>query len=450
VLDLTAGTPLFPAAELRPGYLRADPARPETVERLMFEASRLVGAFDKPAYVTFQPGLCAHQRNRQVGCTRCLDLCPTGAITPAGDHVAIDAAVCAGCGACAAVCPTGAATYALPPSDALLRRLRTLLLTYRDARGRAPFLLVHDEAHGQPLIDAAARLGRGLPANLLPLRLHEVTQAGLDLIAAAFAWGAAGIVFLQRARPRHDIAGLRRSVAEAGAILAACGFPDNACAILETDDADDLWSLAAADGSPRAVSRFLPMGEGRALTATALRELLRLTPPPGPVPLPAGAAFGGLAVNAEGCTLCHACVAVCPTGALRDDPDVPALRFAEAACVQCGLCRATCPEHVITLAPRLDPAAWTAPPLTIKTEEPFPCIVCGKPFGTRSSIERVVAKLQDKHWIFSGPDNRRIEVLRMCEDCRVTVVMNEGFDPHAGPPRPRPRTADDLAGDEEA
>ena len=70
-----------------------------------------------------------------VGCRRCLDLCPTGAITPAGDHVAIDAQICAGCGQCAAVCPTGAASYALPPADALMRKLRTLLTTYREAGG---------------------------------------------------------------------------------------------------------------------------------------------------------------------------------------------------------------------------------------------------------------------------------------------------------------------------
>ncbi|TIX93756.1 MAG: 4Fe-4S dicluster domain-containing protein, partial [Mesorhizobium sp.] len=65
----------------------------------------------------------------------CLDLCPTGAITPAGNHVAINAEVCAGCGSCAAACPTGAAAYAVPDAESLLRRLRTLLFTYREAGG---------------------------------------------------------------------------------------------------------------------------------------------------------------------------------------------------------------------------------------------------------------------------------------------------------------------------
>jgi ferredoxin len=118
------------------------------------------------------------------------------------------------------------------------------------------------------------------------------------------------------------------------------------------------------------------------------------------------------------------------------------LRFAEDACVQCGLCKATCPEKVITLSPRLDLAAWAEGAVTIKQEEPYPCISCGKPFGARSSVERIVAKLSEKHWMFSGANARRIDVVRMCEDCRVEAVMNESFDPHQSPPRPLPRVAE--------
>ena len=98
VLDLTGYQPLFPASELRPGYLRADPRDAIAVEKAVNEAAGLVGVFDKPRYITFTENLCAHSRSKITGCVRCLDLCPTGAITPNGDHVAIDANVCAGCG----------------------------------------------------------------------------------------------------------------------------------------------------------------------------------------------------------------------------------------------------------------------------------------------------------------------------------------------------------------
>ncbi|MBN9619126.1 MAG: DEAD/DEAH box helicase, partial [Actinobacteria bacterium] len=76
--------------------------------------------------------------------------------------------------------------------------------------------------------------------------------------------------------------------------------------------------------------------------------------------LPDGAPFGAVTVNVEGCTLCLSCVSACPTGALSDDPERPMLRFTEDACVQCGLCKATCPEKVITLTPQIDFRAATA------------------------------------------------------------------------------------------
>ena len=82
VLDLSGGAPLFPAADLRDGYLRADPGDPAAVLRAVLKARDLVGTFDKPRYITFTEDLCAHSRSKIVGCRRCLDLCPTGAIAP--------------------------------------------------------------------------------------------------------------------------------------------------------------------------------------------------------------------------------------------------------------------------------------------------------------------------------------------------------------------------------
>jgi len=447
VLDLSGGAPLFPAHDLRDGYLRADPRDEAAVLRAVMKAGDLVGTFDKPRYVTFTDDLCAHSRSTIVGCRRCLDLCPTGAIVPAGDHVAIDAQVCAGCGSCAAVCPTGAASYALPPADALMRKLRTLLTTYREAGGTQPVLLLHDEAHGTPLIDALARHGDGLPANVLPVAVNEVTQVGIETIAAAFAYGASAVRLLLRAKARHDVSGLARTLALAEPILSGLGFAAGVAATIETDDpfalGDTLRAIAPAAGAARPAA-FLPAGGKRDVLRQALRELHHTAPAPVDViALPAGAPFGKVEVNVAGCTLCLSCVTACPTGALGDDPERPTLRFTEDACVQCGPCQATCPEKVITLVPQIDFRPGAAAARVIKQEEPFACIRCGKPFGTRSTIERVTAKLEGKHWMFSGA-NSRIEVLKMCDDCRVIAVTEAGLDPYAAPPRPRVRTTDDY------
>ncbi|MCC6777216.1 MAG: 4Fe-4S dicluster domain-containing protein [Hyphomicrobiales bacterium] len=448
VLDLSGGAPLFTAADLRAGYLRADPADGVAVLKAVLAARDLVGTFDKPRYVTFNADLCAHSRSRIVGCRRCLDLCPTGAIAPAGDHVAIDANICAGCGQCAAVCPTGAAAYALPPADLLMRRLRALITTYHDAGGRAaPVLLIHDEAHGAPLVDALARFGDGLPAHVLPLAVNEVTQVGLEAVAATFAYGATALRFLLRAKPRHDVTGLARTMALAEPILQALGFGAGRVATIETDDPDMLGSaLRTIDGASAAPrpARFQAIGAKRDIMRLALRELQRAAPTPiDVVALPAGAPFGAVEVNAEGCTLCLACVAACPTGALADNPERPMLRFTEDACVQCGLCKATCPEKVITLRPQLDFRAATAAARVLNQEEPFRCVRCDKPFGVKSTIERVTAKLEGKHWMFKN-SAQRLELIKMCDDCRAIVITEQELDPYGAPPRPKPRTTEDY------
>jgi ferredoxin len=447
ILDISGGAPLFPAADLRDGYLRADPRDEASVLKAVLKARDLVGTFEKPRYVTFDDDLCAHARSRIVGCNRCLELCPAGAIVPDGNHVAISAQICAGCGQCAAVCPTGAAAYALPPADALMRKLRTLLSTYREAGGNKPIVLFHDEDHGVALIDALARRGDGLPANVLPVAVNEVTQIGLENIAAAFAYGAIAVRFLLRARPKHDVAGLAQTIALAEPILGGLGFGVDRVATIEIDDPDALGatlrSIPAMQPTPRP-SDFLPTGAKRSVLRFALRELHGAAPQPVDIiPLPARAPFGMVQVNVEGCTLCLACVSACPTGALTDDPDRPVLRFVEDACVQCGLCQATCPEKVITLKPQLDFRASTASPLILKEEQPFCCIRCGKPFGVKSTIERVAAKLEGKHWMYRDTPSR-LDVIKMCDDCRVAVISEQDFDPYGSPPRAPVRTSEDY------
>ena len=453
LIDLSGGAPLFPAADLRDGYLRADPGDPAAVLRTVLKARDLSGGFEKPRYITFTEDLCAHSRSGIVGCRRCLDLCPTGAIAPNGDHVRIDGFICAGCGQCAAACPTGAAAYALPPSDALLRKLRTMLATYREAGGAHAAILFHDGEHGAETIDALARYGDGLPANALPVQVNEITQIGLEAIAGAFAYGASAVRFLVRAKPRHDLTGLHQTIALAQPILAGLGFAGARVATIETDDPDalgeSLRAIEAMDGVAKPAT-FAAVGKQREVVRLALRELRGVAPTPiDIVALPAGAPFGTLDVKVEGCTLCLSCVSACPTGALSDDPERPMLRFAEDACVQCGLCKATCPEKVISLKPQIDFRAATAERRVIKQEEPFLCIRCNKPFGVKSSVERVVASLEGKHWMFKD-SKKRLDVVKMCADCRVAAMAEENFDPFAGPGRPKVRTTDDYLREREA
>src|SRR6185312_1013759 len=224
----------------------ADPRDPAAMLRAVLKARDLVGGFDKPKYINVKAELCAHSRSKVTGCHRCLDLCPTGAITPDGDHVRVNAEVCAGCGQCAAACPTGSVSYVLPPAEILLHQLRAMLLTYREAGGDNPIVLFHDAQHGAALIDALARFGDGLPAHVLPLSVNEITQVGLEAIIASFAYGAAAIRFLLRAKPAHDVAGLTQTITMADTIVANLGLSGRRVATIETDDPDLLGETLAA------------------------------------------------------------------------------------------------------------------------------------------------------------------------------------------------------------
>ncbi|MFD1193072.1 4Fe-4S binding protein [Seohaeicola saemankumensis] len=452
IVDLTGGQPLFAAHDLRPGYLRADPKDPRAVAEVIAKAGQMVGQFDKPVFIDFLADLCAHSRNGITGCTRCLSLCPTGAITPDGDSVQIDPAICAGCGQCAAACPTGAASYALPDVTTVAARLRAALKAWYAAGAKtAPVVLLHDADHGEPLINAAGRYGRGLPAHVIPLGLNEITQAGPEVMAAAFAYGAGGVALLGRAQPKHDLDGLNASIDLVAGIAAAMGH--GPVTLIETDDPDALEAaladLAVAP-APATPSGFLPPADKRGLLVMAFAEMNRAAPTPAAVlPLAKGAPFGSVTVDTDACTLCQACTGVCPAGALLDNPETPMLRFTESACVQCGLCAATCPENAITLTPQLDFAAWDTPRQILHEEPPFCCTICGTAFATRSGIARIQSRLAD-HWMFRGEDGaQRLNVLTMCENCRVEEIVKQGFDPHDDSTRKVRTRADYLPGDKD-
>ena len=167
--------------------------------------------------------------------------------------------------------------------DALMRKLRTLIITYRAAGGERPVLLVHDETHGIPLIDALARFGEGLPPNVLPLTVNEVTQIGLEFIAAGFAYGVAAIRFLHRARPRHDTSTLNRTLALSEAVLTGLGLGAGRIAVIATDDPDQLGAELERDRnhSPRATTGDISAGgDKRGVLRFALRELQRASQAP--------------------------------------------------------------------------------------------------------------------------------------------------------------------------
>jgi ferredoxin len=128
--------------------------------------------------------------------------------------------------------------------------------------------------------------------------------------------------------------------------------------------------------------------------------------------------------------------------ALADNPERPQVAFTEAACVQCGVCVATCPEQVITREPAYDFTTASFTPTVLHGEDPFHCVSCDKPFGTKATINKVVEKLRGRHAMFQN--EQQLRLIQMCDTCRIVTLSESGNDPMRVGERPRVITTDDY------
>jgi ferredoxin len=395
----------------------------EALYRAIDELPELVGEFEKPKFYSYAPDICAHGARGVRGCTRCLDACPTGAITSLGEKIEVDSYLCQGGGSCAAACPTGAIIYTYPLVSELLAEVRTLLRSYREAGGAAAAVLFHDGEGGRGWIE---HLGAIMPERIIPVEVEELGSVGMDAWLTTLAYGASEVVLLAPpSTPASVRSELERQLGYARAVLEGMGYAGSRLELVAVADPQAaLPRLQGLAGEPGlAPAGFASLDEKRTTLRLALEHLHAHAPAPRAVaPLPKGAPFGEVRLDSAACTLCMACVSVCPAAALEAGDDTPALRFIEWNCVQCGLCEAACPEDAITLRARMvyDPERWRER-RTLKQEEPFLCVSCGKPFATRSVMARMREKLS-RHWMFQKPEAlRRLE---MCEDCRIKDMLS--------------------------
>jgi ferredoxin len=426
VLDL-GHEPMFRQHQPPQGYWRpgTDAAAQATA---VAEIVQAIGDFEKPKFFNYKASICAHSRSQQKGCDLCIDVCSTAAVAADGDHVRVEPHLCMGCGACTTVCPSGALSYAYPGVPDLGARIRTLLATYRAAGGRDPCLLFHDEG-GRALIERLGRRGKGLPARVIPVELHHMAAAGLDVWLGALAYGASEIAVLATGAEAPQYAeALARQMRYAEMIVGALGYQGAHLHLLRAANAAELeagvWAIAPAL-AVRAPATFRWTADKRTTLGLALEHLLAHAPTPvSQVALPAGAPFGRIDVNRETCTLCLACVGACPEGAILDhaQSEVPQLRLIETKCVQCGLCAVTCPEDAITLVPRLSFAPEAKQPQVVNEAVIFNCTRCGKPLGTEKMIGNMLLRLAG-HSMFAAPG--ALDRLKMCADCRVIDKMQK-------------------------
>ena len=433
------------------GYFRL-PAAGEGETRTLLKLREMVGEFEKPKFFVYKQKLCAHSRNKQIGCHACIDVCSAEAISSesARQQIKVNPNLCVGCGACTTVCPTGALTYAYPRASEQGVKLKTLLATYARAGGKNAALLLHSQEAGTQWVNKlgrAAQLGKsglhGVPARVLPVALWHTASTGLDVWLTAVAYGASQVWVLMTGEEAPQYAdAVRAQMDVAQAIMTGLGYQGVHFAIFHAGDAvregrgpvdltvlDAALQAAPAQGVGRAAG-FAVQADKRATLELALDHLVAQAPVkvdeialPGGVSLSRSSTsspFGSLQINKDACTLCLSCVSACPASALQDNTLMPQLKFIEKNCVQCGLCATICPEDAITLQPRLLLTPQRSQARVLNEAQPYACVRCSKPFGTLKAIEAMLGKLAG-HAMFQG---EALERLKMCGDCRVIDIYS--------------------------
>lgn len=380
------------------------------LEGVLDEMPQMRGRFVRPQFTALLADRCIHGRSRKRDCRRCIDACPWGAIESVDRKITLNPYVCQGCGACTLACPADAIALLEPSRRELLETVRRAVQAGEAGRRQAPVVVISDS-------ETPADAGSGFTS----CRVEQIGHAGLELLLAAMAFGAGGVIVAggpqNPARIRNEV---ERQVQMADAVLQGLGLPGHT--ILLAD--------GGAEPSPCPSHAFLPpvsdgptgAPDSRAGIRRIVQHLYMQSEQAGPqIAMPEGTPFGAVNVDPTRCTLCMACAVACPSGALSAGGDIPRLSFIESRCHQCGLCRDACPEQAMRLEPRIlcDPDAVNEPAV-LRQAEPFRCVLCGAPFATQAMVNRMLDKLAG-HWMYANERQRRR--LQMCRVCRTRDAL---------------------------
>jgi ferredoxin len=416
VLDLQP-IPAMKAALPPPGYF-AIANNVEQQNQVVESLPDWIGVFDKPKYYDYLKDRCTHSANSIIGCSQCLDACPTQAIQSNRDQIEVNPYLCQGCGDCVTSCPTGAMVYRYPSVEKTCEQLRRGLdAFYRTGGSKAVLMFYSQENASDWLQDNIHKL----PAGTIPFAVESIAAYGLDTWLAALAYGASSIVLLST---DEDLAVsmrlLDQQIVVLDAILQGIGITD--CP-LQRCTIETLSDIRLAHIQLDRTATFSGVEDKRRMIRLAVDCLLENNPDqPTVQALPENALFGEVVVNADRCTLCLSCVSICPQGALLSGDGLPQLKFMETNCVQCGLCESACPESVISLNPRyVYDTELNRTPRLLHEDDVIACVQCGTPFIGAQMLASMFDKMAN-HPMYQGSQR---SLLQMCGDCRVIALHSQ-------------------------
>ncbi len=345
-----------------------------------------------PVPVAAEKRLCQNFRWKK-SCSICADVCPVSAVELGA--LKIDRARCVGCGVCVRVCPAGALTFEARGRKALMAdagkalgrggtvtfccdRCGGALGKTRRARGSVavPCLAMLDEsvilechargAKNVRLVGCSPRCSfvRGRRIHKQTLRMADAIMRAVRLDYGAGRAGAGSAPESGRGRRDGGAEGpdgqdRREFLARAGRGLIEAAYPDERGA-----GKPDRWTWMHR--LPERRAELLKLIKG---PAAGRRRISRS----------GGMQFAEVRADPGRCSMCGACGALCPTGAIGtvELDDSSLLYFNFAWCTGCLLCVRACPERALAAGGSVEPGRLAGPGGLLLKMSALRCPECG-------------------------------------------------------------------------
>jgi heterodisulfide reductase subunit A len=158
-------------------------------------ASAKAALFLKSDYVTTSPEKAFVIADLCNGCTACVPICPTKAITMQDGKAKIDPFQCTGCGACIPVCPQEAIDFKNATTKQVIATLRGVLAEKQP--GEVRVLAFVDKNVGYTDMDFLGLDRSNYPENIRIVTVPTTAILGLKHLLYAFAYGADGVLVIE-------------------------------------------------------------------------------------------------------------------------------------------------------------------------------------------------------------------------------------------------------------
>ncbi len=346
---------------------------------------------------------CQYCGRLNSGCNLCLNSCAFNAISQSESGINIDPHVCRECGNCLANCPTGALQYARFTDKAFIKYFKDI--SFSD--GDSIILGAEESLHKLWWKHRGERY-----EHQFFLEFPKVESLSLFHLLFLFSRGAGRIVILATKENQEEF---HVQVAMANTILNSLFAFDDFVVISTSEIGPDY--LHRQQHHP--LQKFygdLSFENRRAKIASVLLFLIRASNTT--ISLQQGElqGFGVIGCDTKRCTHCLACLNECSMNALSSDEQQLHLIFNAGKCVACGVCVKICPENALQFTPAFTIDEHFFNDKMLAQAEPAACKQCGKVFGTRKSLEKVMQILSHHHDV----DDAHLEY---CDECKVARIF---------------------------